>query len=845
MITSLMTPRFLTLFWRQVVRQAWRHPLLTGLNILSIALGITVFLAVQIANRGALSSFRSAAELTTGRAELEIRGRIDDTLLPAIAATPGVRVATPLVEGLVTLPDFPGEYLRILGVDPFSGSELFAFQLEDAAGQTLDLEKWLSDPEVIALQPSRATALAQTPLRVMAGTTRRTLKPLFTFEPENTLAQGDTRLAAMDIGWAQELLGLTGHLSSVQILLDDPSQAETVAATLRRILPADVTVAPPAARSTEMEAMLGSFQLNLTAMSLVSIVVGMFLIHNSVAAAVIRRRTDIAILRANGATRTEIRALFLGEAALDAVLGTALGLFLAPLLAGWISAPVSQSVSSLYALTRIEHFSLAPWQIAQAFVIGLFASLAAAWLPASEAARCDPARILHPGATKEMHPPLQAIRLVWAAVLLAAAVVLSYFTLHGGPHLLGFGAAAAVLAGFSLLVPWLAAGVAACFRNSGTLVRCAADQLARSLHRNAITIAALSAAVAMSVSVTVMIHSFRASVLRWIDHTLVADLYITPAVNDVAGLQAFLPGEAAAWAAEQPAVASTATFREYPIRFRDEPTTLSIIEGEARGGLEFLDGPPSDDFQAGKSVAVSESFAQRFQLTRHAEILLPTPSGEKVFTVCGIYRDFSRDRGTILMARSLFARHWQDDRIHSLALKLTDPTQSDTITTQFRQRFGSEGEFTIYDNAALRGRVLEIFDQTFAVTSVLRSIAVLVAVAGVLFSLSVLVIEREREIGVLRAIGASRFQILAIFLVQAALLGLTATVSGLASGGALAMVLTWVINKAFFGWTIELNYPLLTLAATPLWLIPAAIFAALLPAWRASRIAPAQAVRFE
>jgi putative ABC transport system permease protein len=141
--------------------------------------------------------------------------------------------------------------------------------------------------------------------------------------------------------------------------------------------------------------------------------------------------------------------------------------------------------------------------------------------------------------------------------------------------------------------------------------------------------------------------------------------------------------------------------------------------------------------------------------------------------------------------------------------------------------------------------VLEIFDQTFAVTSVLRSIAVLVAVAGVLFSLSVLVIEREREIGVLRAVGASRFQILAIFLIQAALLGLTATLSGLASGGALAMVLTWVINKAFFGWTIELNYPLLTLAATPLWLIPAAILAALLPAWRASRIAPAQAVRFE
>jgi len=841
-----MTPRFPTLFWRQVVRSSWRHPLLTGLNILSIALGITVFLAVQIANRGALASFRSAADLTTGRAELEIRGPIEDSLFPTVAGTPGVRVATPLVEGVVTLPDFPGEYLRILGVDPFTGAELFSFQLQDATGRSLDLEKWLADPEAIALQPSRAASLAHGPLRVLAGTALRTLKPVFTFEPDNTIAQGDTRLAAMDIGWAQELLGLANRLSSIQILLDDPSQTENVAAALRRILPADVTVAPPAARSTEMETMLGAFQLNLTAMSLVSIIVGMFLIHNSVAAAVMRRRTDIAILRASGATRSEIRALFLGEAALQALLGSALGLCLAPVLAGWIATPVSQSVSSLYALTRIEHFGLAPWQIVQAFVIGLVACLAAAWLPASEAARCDPARILRPGTPDEMSVTLRPSRLVWAALILAAAVLFSYIALHGGPQLLGFAAAAAVLAGFSLTVPWLAAGIAACFRKSGTLVRCAADQLTRSLHRNAITIAALSAAVAMSVSVTVMIHSFRASVLRWIDHTLIADLYIAPAVNDIAGLQAFLPAEAAAWAATQPAVAATATFREFPIRFRDQSTTLSIIAGAARGGLEFLDGPSADaDFESGNFVALSESFAQRFQLTRNAEILLPTPTGEKPFTVCGIYRDFSRDRGTILIPRSLFEKHWRDDRIHSLALKLTEPAQGEAVITAFRERFGREGEFTIYDNAALRRRVLEIFDQTFAVTSILRSIAVLVAVAGVLFSLSVLVIEREREIGVLRAVGASRFQILGIFLVQAALLGLTATLSGLVSGSALAMVLTWVINKAFFGWTIELTYPLLTLAATPLWLIPAAILAALLPAWRASRIAPAQAVRFE
>lgn len=843
-----MTSRFLTLFWRQVVRQSWRHPLLTGLNILSIALGITVFLAVQIANRGAISSFRSAADLTTGRAQLEIRGNIPDQLFPAVRAVPGVRAATPLVEGVVSLPDHPGEYLRVLGVDPFTGTEVFSFVLEEAAGTDLNIEKWLADSEAVALQPERARELGSAPFRILAGTSIRTVRPAFVLAPDNPLTQADTRLAAMDIGWAQELLGVSGHFSSIQLLLEDSAGEDAVIREIQAIVPADVTVARPAMRSTEMESMLGAFQLNLTALSLVSVIVGMFLIQNSVGAAVIRRRTEIAILRAGGATRFEIRSLFLGEAVLEALLGIALGLLLAPLLAGWMSAPISSSVSSLYTLVRLEHFTLAPEQIALAFIIGLGAALGAAWLPASEAARSDPARILHPGAAMETRSPLRLIRLGGSIVILAAAFGLSYAALEGGPRYLGFAAAAAVLGGFSLLVPWLAAAVGQCFRHSGPLVRCAADQFSRSLHRNAMTIAALAAALAMTVSVTVMIFSFRASVERWIDHTLMADLYIAPAVNDVAGLQAFLPEAALSWANEQPAVAASATFREIPIKIQNEATSLAVIEGRARGDLQFVEGSgrnAAEDFLTGKAVAVSESFARRFHLAGGQTVVLSTPVGEKEYPIAGVYRDFTRDRGTVLMQRSLFAKSWDDPRVHSLALKLADPRQADAMAEAFRRQFGAEGVFAIYDNAALRTRIMDIFDQTFAVTSILRSIAVAVAVTGVLFSLSVLVIERERQIGVLRAVGASRFQVLAIFLIEAFLIGITATISGLASGGLLAMVLTWVINKAYFGWTIELTFPLATLAATPLWLIPAAIVAALLPAWRASLVTPARAVRFE
>ncbi|MFZ0709310.1 MAG: FtsX-like permease family protein [Terrimicrobiaceae bacterium] len=838
-----MIPRFARLFWRQVVRQAWRHPLLTGLNIVGIALGVTVFLAIQLANHGAIASFRSAAELTTGRAHLEIRGNLDDSLLPAVTGVPGVKAATPIVEGVVTFPDTPGEYLRILGVDPFTGGEIFPFQLRNADDRSLDLENWLGDPEVVAVQPGFAKT---GPFPVLAGSAIRTLRPAFVFKPDDVFARGDSRLAAMDIGWAQELFGLAGRVSSIQILLKDPAQLQTVADALRRIVPADAIVAPPAARSQEMESMLGAFQLNVTAMSLVSLVVGMFLICNSVGASVIRRRFEIAILRANGVTRGEIRALFLGEAALEALVGVALGIWLAPTLAGWIAQPVSQSISSLYELVRIENPVLSPLQMLEATAIGVTAALVAAWLPSSEAAHCNPARILHPGSGIEVFSPLRKRGLAWAVLLVGAAGGLCIYSLSGGSKYSGFAAAGAIIAGFSLLVPWLAVAVAFCCRKFGVLSRLATNHFVRSLHRNALTIAALASAIAMTISVTVMIHSFRSSVQRWVEHTLTADLYIAPATNEIAGLQAFLPDQSSGWAESQPDVLEVGTFREVPIRFGNEPTTLAVINGKARGKLEFLEGDGAEQaFQSGEYVAVSESFATRFHVAPKAKISLPTPAGVQEFTVCGIYRDFARDRGTILMPRTLFDRHWHDLQVHSLALKLRDPSLGKSVGDAFRDRFGREGQFILYDNAALRRRVFDIFDETFAVTSVLRSIAVVVAVGGVLFSLSALVIEREREIGVLRAIGASRPQVLGVFLAEATLIALTAAVSGLASGGALAMVLTWVINKAFFGWTIDLNYPTLPLVTLPLWIIGAALLAALLPAWRAARIAPARAVRFE
>jgi putative ABC transport system permease protein len=844
----VITRHFPLLFLRQSGRAVARHPALLLLNIVSIALGVAVFLAIQIANRSAVESFRAGIDLVAGRANLEVRGTLDETAFPRIAALVGVRAATPLVEGIVTLPGHPGEYLRIIGIDPFTGAELRTFELLGSDRSRLDLEVWLRDPDAIAVSRDYADRVLPgvgDPIRALAADTSRNLRPRFVID--SPLAAGDPRLAAMDIGWAQELLQLRGRLTSV-LLLVEPARLDAVREAIRGLVPGDVEVESPGRRSGRIESMLGAFQLNLTALSLVSVLVGAFLIYNTISASVVRRQREIGILRALGATRAEVRLLFLGEAALSGVVGAVLGAAIAVPLASVLAGPVVETVRSLYVVTSVDRLALSPWQFAEALVVGLGAALLAGWAPASEAARALPASVLHPGSAIERFAPKPRKWLLLGLSSLGAAALLGWATFRFHMPALSFGSAFGVLAGFSLMTPAIVLGAGWSLRRAPRYVRLAAGSLSRSVHRNAVTVAALAAAIAMTVSISVMIHSFRASVTDWIDSTLVDDLFIGLAANQVGIPQAALPAEAERWLAVQPGVEHVATRVDTIVGMGDERVELGIVSGVRAGSMRYLGRDPAGQFQdflASETVAVSEPLANRLGIKVGQDLVLRTPAGPVVFRVAGIFQDYARSAGSLLMKREGYERHWSPIGAQAISAKIADGTDPMPIGDAFRSRFGDTGQFAIFSNRALRARIFDIFDQTFAVTLVLRTISVIVAAAGVTLALLILAAEREREIGVLRAIGASRGQVVGLFLREAGLIGIIASAVGVASGACLAMVLTWVVNKAFFGWTIQLAYPVGVLLSTPLWIVPVAMLAAIGPAWRAARVAPARAVRFE
>src|SRR5580704_8019602 len=574
---------------QHVVRYALRHKVLGVINILSVALGVSVYLAVQIANRSATAAFRAGIDVVAGRANVEVRGTLDDRLLPKLQRIPGVTAATPLVERVVTLPDWPGEYLHVLGVDPFTNESFENFKVSKADGETFDAEAWFSNPRSVAVAKKFADdhhLKRGDSIRVKFGEREIDLVLSSVLEAKD----GDSRFAAMDIGWAQELFGLQGKLTGVLFQITDPNNPEPVCERIRQVVPPDAVVQEPGDRSGQVENMLSGFELNLTALSMVSLLVGVFLIYNTVTASVVRRRNEVGILRALGASRTKVRWLFLGEAALYGMIGSVVGCVGGVLLSNFLVGAVSKTITNLYVLTSIDHFYLPFWQIPLVLLTGMGSVLVGAFSPANAGANLPPLRALNMGVLIERSERPRNHWIVLSGGSLLAAFGASELAL-GGYRCAGFAAAFFTLIGFCCLSPHLThqfgTWTGRIFRYL-LLPRLAARNLVRSLYRHAITIAALASALAMLVSISIMIYSFRKTVDRWLERRLVADLFVAPSANEIVGFENFVPEDFIRFLQSRPEVEMIDTFRSLTVSVNGEPAFLGVIAGTNRNIPEFI-----------------------------------------------------------------------------------------------------------------------------------------------------------------------------------------------------------------------------------------------------------------
>ena len=598
--------------------------------------------------------------------------------------------------------------------------------------------------------------------------------------------------------------------------------------------------------------MIGAFQLNLTALSLISLLVGMFLIYNTVATAVVRRRYEIGVLRSLGLSGLQVQMLFMAEALLLGVAGLALGLVFGVVLAGQLVAAVSQTITSLYILTSIQTLFISPWAVLAAMILSLGAVLLAAWFPAREAALLSPVKALSVGHMEDESARATGRWLAIGLGLLLLSALLAWTSLSGGPAWISFGAALFTLLGFAFFVPTLCQLFARFVRPASIMARIAVGHFSQSLHRNSMAIASLVVALAMVVGISTMIFSFRTTVESWLNRSIQSDLVIAPAENLLIGNREIIRPEVEHIVAALPDVTYD-SFREMRIQFHGQLVKLATVRLAVTRDIERLDFQQGDSHAAfdaainDAAVLVSQPFYHRFHLGLGDTIRLGTPSGARDFKIAGVYLDYTTEGGVILVDWSTYKKYWRDDSLNGLALYIGKKAgiTATQLQAQLRPKIAPYGDYLIKSNQELREQVFRIFDQTFSVTYVLQTIGIIISGLGIFLSLTIMVAERRREISILRAVGASRGQIQVMVLWEAAFIGLLGSLLGIVAGLALAAILSYVINVSFFGWTISWATPWGFLVGLPFLVIVAALVAGYGPARQAAHLGIADGVKME
>ncbi|HVS31644.1 MAG TPA: FtsX-like permease family protein [Thermoanaerobaculia bacterium] len=848
-----------------VLRPLVHEKLRTVLTVLGIAVGVAVVVAIQLANSSALRAFSESVDAVAGRANYQIvgeAGEISESLLLELQPlwSRGARFAPVIdVEGIIEPSGMP---IRLLGVDLLSDLHFREYRYatvltgsgtaQSAASQYLELfrEDSVILPAPFAREQNVAIGDAIA-LNILGNRRRMVVRGILQAHGPATAFNGS--IAICDIATAQKNFSMLGQLSRIDLMLADDDTAAV--AQLDRMLPPGVRLERPSRRNERVERMLRAFRVNLFALAGVALLVGMFLVYNTVLISILRRRRDVGILKTLGASPRQIFATFVAEGFLFGLLGSLLGIALGNLLATSILGMVGRTINALYVTSEPQAVTLTPGVIALGIAVGTVLSVLSAIQPAAEAAQIRPASMISAGLQQKITNTRPLV--IAAAVLFAAGFAVSRIGPVGGIAVGGYVAVLFVVAAFSLLAPSIVritarvAGPAAS-RVFGVVGRLAAASLPASLRRTAIASAALSLATGMMVAVALMVGSFRETVRIWVDQTVSSDLWLRPARNLSNSQTALFPPGFGEEVAKVPFVEAIERIRGRDVLYED--TMIWVGSGEFGVANRFGDLPmvkprASRDALAAAAardgVVVSESFSVRFDKDVGDTVQLPVAAGVARFPITGIYRDYSNDRGVVVMDRPLFVRLFRDDRSNTVVVFLKKGVDREQARQQLERMFGPKyGAFAI-SNAAIRREVMTIFDQTFMITYALLGVAIAVAALGIVNTLAALILERTRELALLRVTGMSLRQLRTMIVLESSLIGLASTVVGVVMGYALSWILIYVINKQSFGWTIEFYTPVALIAASLAVTFLASVVAGVVPAQLAARLNVAAALKSE
>ncbi len=822
---------------KSFLRYLPRRLSLSLLQFFGVACGVAAVVGMTLSAQTALTSFSRAVEFLRGKATHSLQrpaGPLDESVLSRLSQDPDVEWFSPVIDRRLRLNN--GDLVRLLAIDPFLDRII-----RPEIGRTQRLQRSRADPEdaLSFLLDDRAVWVDTDLARELGETktletNRGALRVAGTFPNPS----GEP-LILMDMAHAQELFGLNGRVDRIDLIL-------TKDADFRSRWKEGFVIQSSRQRSKTFSSMLGAFRLNLEALSLIALFVGVFLIYNTAMFAVVSRRRDTGILRSLGARKAEIVAAFLSEILILGLVGGALGGVLGYFLTRLLTGLIGDTISNLYFFLRPTPAAWSPWILMSGIILGCGAGLLGGIVPLWEMVRADPVSALRgraasrEGVRKAHKTALAGLGLLGLSAILFLLPGTHIYVAFAG--IFGFLVGISLLTGFVLvrISPLLTGGLHLLGRLPGKV---AAGNIRQNLGRTAVAVAAFMVALSMSIGLGGMIGSFRQSLVWWMNTQLQGDIYIGK-LDEAEVPEAFyeeLKGI--------PGLGGVHPYRNVQIFYRDAPIYVSAVDasvlqrytrfGWLRGGNENWE-PVKEG-----GVIVSESFSRRFGVHSGDTIALDGLRGRVELKVGGIFYDYTTEHGLVMMDRSIFLKIFGDRTINNVGIFIDrDNPRRDELLAKVR-KLALERGLPVQTQGQLRSNSLEVFDTTFAVTRSMRALAIIVAFFGIAGALLTLFMERRREFGIYRALGFSTPQVAQMTLCEGLGMGVISFLLSTVVGTALTWLLIRVINLRSFNWTIFYHpaiEPYLITAATA---IVASLGAAAYPIWKVCRTYPQMQIREE
>ena len=842
--------------FRLAWHHAWRKPFQSTFFIIGVALGVAIILAIDLANESVKKAFIYSTESVAGKITHQIVGGtngLDQEIYLRIRRDLGYRLSTPIIEEYVIAKDLDKQPMKLVGVDLLSAS---AFNNPSGVDlmREVDLSTFMIRPNMVIISKDLADrynlGINDTFYIDFSGRSQK-LVVIHLLATTNETGSAFDDLLITDIATAQEILSKTGRIDRIDLIISDLNSKSYVIEQIKNILPIDARLEHQSEKIGSMREMVSAFQLNLTALSLLALVVGMFLIYNTVTFSVVQRRPTIATLRAIGTTRNEVFIMILVEAIILGGLGTASGLGLGILLGQGTVEMMSRTINDVFFVTNVRTIEITWYVLIKSSLIGLLASMFAALIPSYEATHVSPANALRRSNIEEK----TRMALTWVSIIGTLILVLGGILMIPSWNLaITFSGVFMVLVGFSLLTPLttliimrLAQQVLK--RGFGLVGSMAVRDITRSLSRTSVAITSLMVAVSVIIGVGLMTSSFRLTVAKWLEDLLQADVFIsTPRV--ASSMTSLIDPKLIDQVQKVPGIKQILTNRGITV----DADNIGIVQlqavsadvaGNKRRYKSAL-GNVNDTWRMVESggIVINEPLSVRFDIKVGDQIKLFTDKGRHSFEIVAVAYDFDV-RPSVTMFDGTYRLFWDDRNISSIAL-ITDPKmQINEIINRLRHQLAGKDQVIIQSNRALRQNAMLVFDRTFTLTIALQVLSMIVAFIGILSTLMSLQLERRKEIGLLRALGVTGRQLWKLILLETGLMGASAGLIAIPVGSVLAVILIYIINLRSFGWTLQMHLQATEFLKAFAVAVGSALVAGMYPAWQLSRIPAIDALRSE